>query len=371
MTTVGAHGEGTIGKRRADGRIAVSVMRDGLRLYRMVPAMGDAKAQQRLAQRIRRELVGQSIAGLHPSSQRLAEYLRSWVAGLPDARRKRKPRTIEFYAMIVEQHIARRPIGRIRLDRLTPRHVQAWLDKEPGSERSVHHYHAVLRQALNVAANQRLIPYNPALGVELGEAAEFEGSPLTFPELRALLAVPDRLAALWRLAAITGLRQGELLGLTWEDVDLDAGKVAVVAQLARLNGKWIRSEPKTDRALKRLAIDPDTVEVLWAHRLAQAAERTPAWRYYGMVFVTPKGEPISRSDCLRLFHAACDAAGIERRRFHDLRHTSNRHLEDLGIPENVRKARFGWSSSRMPRHYGGASEAQDREAVTRYAEAIG
>lgn len=371
MKPMGAHGEGGIGKRRLDGRLPVSIVINGQRVYRMIPAMADRREQYRLARAAQRELIDLRRADVNPSGQTLAEWLRSWIRGLPDGRRKLAPRTIEFYSMIVEQRIAPRPIGKIRMDRLTERDVQRWLDAEPGSDRTVYHCRSVLRRALNVAAKQRIIGHNPVLAAEIDDPEDFEGHPLTFDEAKALLAVPDRLSALWRLAIVTGLRQGELLGLGWDDVDLDAGRVTVAAQLQRIAGSWVRVPPKAGRQLPSLAIDTATVAVLQAHRLVQAAERTADWRYWGHVFLTPKGRPIGRSDCLRLFHAACDAAGIERRRFHDLRGSSATLLRALGVDKDTRKARLGHATDAMADHYGKASETLDREAVEKLARAIG
>ncbi|HET7030350.1 MAG TPA: site-specific integrase [Candidatus Limnocylindrales bacterium] len=380
---MGTHGEGGI-TRRKDGRLTARItMPSGRRLERTIPAMKDGKRQRQLAERALRELQDARAADLEPSTQTLEAYLRSWLRGLADARHARvRPRTLEFYTMIAEQHVIP-TLGGIRLDRLGERHVQAWLDQEPGSARSVHHYRAVLRRALNVAVRQRILARNPAIAVELPEAPEFAGDPLTADEARSLLVATagDRLAALWRLAIVSGLRQGELLGLAWDDVDLEAGTVTVTSQLARQadvdakTGKavssWIRVPTKAARSLQVVSIDPATVGVLRAHQRRQAIERRPDWPYWGLVFVTVSGLPLSRAEVLRLFHDACGVAGIRRRRFHDLRGTSAHLLLELGVAEDVRMARLGHATRAMARHYAGASEALDRDAVTKLAEAIG
>src|SRR6185369_1041540 len=117
--------------------------------------------------------------------------------------------------------------------------------------------------------------------------------------------------------------------------------------------------PKADRAIERIAIDRATVDLLRAHKLRQAAERQPGWRYWGLAFVSVHGNPIHRTEALRAFHAACDAAGIARRRMHDLRGTSATLLADLGVEEDVRQARLGHATRAMSRHYAKASERQD------------
>jgi integrase len=373
MATMSEHGRGGI-LRRKDGRLQVRItMPSGRRLSRTIPAMRDGKAQRRLAEKAQRELIDARAADLDPSGQTLAAYLRSWLKGLADARHARvRPRTLEFYTAVIEQHVIP-TLGTIRLDRLGERQVQAWLDAEPGSARSVYHYRAVLRRALNVAVRQRILARNPAIAVELADVPEFAGDPLSVDDARALLVATagDRLAALWRLAIVTGFRQAELLGLGWDDVDLDGGRIALTSQLARAGDAWVRVPPKADRAVGRVSIDDATVAALRAHKLRQAAERRPDWEYWGMLFVTPQGLPIVRSEALRAFHAACDSAGIRRRRFHDMRASSARLLLELGVSEEVRMARLGHATKAMARHYSGASELLDREAVRRLAEAIG
>lgn len=371
MATMGRHGDGGV-TRRPDGRLQVAItLSTGKRLYRYVPRMDDRAAQRRLADKALRDLRDARRLELEPERQTLEAYLRSWLGSLSDARRERvRPRTLEFYTMITEQRII--PVlGGIRLDRLNAAAVQSWLDGQEGSARTIHHCRAVLRRALNIAVRQRILAHNPAVDVELPDADTFEGDPISFDEARAILEATkaDRLHALWRLAIITGYRQGELLGLGWDDVDLDGGFVTISAQLARRDGAWIRVATKTKQK-PRIALDPETVEVLWAHQLRQAAERPADWQFWGLVFVTPAGMPWGRSELLRVFHAACDSAGVRRRRFHDLRHSSSTLLEDLGVDEAIRMHRLGHVTKRMARRYAHGSEAQDRIASELLARAI-
>lgn len=365
MPAVGAHGQGTV-TRRADGRFQVSVtMTGGRRIYRYART-------PREAERVRRQLVEAREADLDPTRQTLAVFLRSWIGGLRDAKRQRvRPRTLDHYAMIVERHIIP-ALGSLPLERLTRRRIQAWLDADPASPRTIRHHHAVLRRALNTAVGDTLTR-NPAIGVELAEA-DYDGSlPLTVDEARRLFAatVDDRLHALWRLAVDTGLREAELLGLGWDDVDLDAGTVTVISQLQRLDGEWVRTPTKAARSLDELSIAGPTVAALRAHKLAQADERRDDWRYFGLVFVTPKGEPYHAADALRRFHAACDAAGIPRRRIHDLRHSSMTLMRELGIAEDVRMARVGHSTKTMARRYAHVRPGEDRVAADTLGEALG
>jgi integrase len=367
MPDVGQHGEGGI-TRRADGRLQVAVtMLDGRRVFRYVPKDRDRARQRRRAEILRRELVAAREFELEPWTQTLGDFLRSWIAGLPDARKPPRARTIEHYRYVVERFLVP-ALGHVRLDRLNPRVVQGWIDGDRTAS-ATHHY-AVLRRALNVAVRQHVIATNPALAVEAPERDDYTGSPLTEAEAKALMRATDRLAPLWRLAIDSGLRESELLGLAWEDIDLDAGTLTLRHQLYRDREGWQLVPPKTRRD-GPIHLAPSTVTALRDHKRKMAAERTPEWRYHGLAFVTPKGDPIGRSDVLRAFHAACDAVGIARRRFHDLRYTSAALLQDAGVTEATRMLRLGHSTTRMARRYAGQSDVLDREAAMTMERVLG
>lgn len=372
MALMGRHGAGSITWRK-DGTAMVSItMPGGKRVYRYTRKHLPHAEAAKQAERIRRELVALREADLDPSRQTVADFLRSWIAGLRDAKNQRvRPRTLEHYELIVERHIIPH-LGRHRLPSLREGHVQHWLDGDAAAARTVHHHRAVLRRALNVAVTRRLIDRNPAIGVELPDATYSGARPLTVGEARAILeaTVDDRFHALWRLAIDSGLRQSELLGLGWDDLDLERGTVTVVAQLQRIAGEWVRTPPKSARDLKTLALDPATVAALGEHQRRMAGERTPQWQYHGLVFPSEKGQPLVNQTVLREWHRACDKAGIPRRRFHDLRHSAATLMRELGIAEDTRMARFGHVTTAMARRYGHASEAQDRDAAERLGRAL-
>jgi len=363
---VGEHGQGGI-TRRTDGRLQVSItMPNGSRVTRYVGKDRDGKRQRRAAEAVLRELIDARERELYPSAQTLGDYLRSWIEGLPDGRKPPRPRTIEHYRYVVERYLVP-TLGHLRLDRLSPRVVQAWVDGD--RSRSATHHFAVLRRALNVARRQQMIADSPALFVEPPRRETFKGSPLTREEALRLLAVLGRLSPLWRLALDSGLRESELLGLSWDDLDLDAGTLTLRVQLYRDREGWQLVEPKTKRD-DPINLAPSTVRALREHRQRMAEERTPEWRYYGLVFVTTKGDPIARSDVLRAFKVACVEAGIPPRRFHDLRGTSLTFLEEEGVSEAVRMRRAGHVTTRMARHYAQARDL-DREAARAIERVIG
>lgn len=372
MGGMGRHGDGGI-TRRKDGRLQVSLtLTTGRRVYRLVPRLTDPKRQAKLAERVRRELVALREAEIDPGGQTVAAFLRSWLSSMSSAATPRiRASTLAFYSIIAEKHLI--PVlGDFRLEDLRERHVQAWLDGLQMSPQYVSHCRAFLRRVLNVAVAQRALERNPAKAVELPPIPRYRARPMSAGEARALLdaTADDRLAALWRLALVTGFRISELLALGWDDVDLERGLVSVRTQLARQHGEWVRTQPKAARDLEDVAIDPATVAMLRSHQERQAAERRDDWPYWGLVFTTVNGYPIDRHAVLYAFRAACDRAGIARRRIHDIRHSNATLLRDLGVSAEARKARLGHTSDKMAARYADASTAQDREAVERLAEAI-
>ena len=361
LPTMGRHGQGTVvpekrGEREAF-RVAVT-MPDGRRLYRR--AWSEEEAQ-----RIRAELLQRRADELRPADQTLEGWLRSWLTSLRDAKRQRvKPRTLDHYELIVERHIIP-ALGSLRLSKLRERHVQEWLDADTGAPRTIHHHRAVLRRALNVAVRQRILDRNPAVGVELPDATGFKPQPLSLAEARALLdaTAGDRLGPLWRLAIDTGLREGELLAIGRDDFDEHAGTVNVRGQLQRRAGAWVITSTKAARTSPVLALSPATAAALARHKARMAAERTAEWRYFGHLFVTSNGEPYHGAEVLKAFKAACRKAKVRERRFHDLRATADTLMAEAGVPEHVRMARLGHSTTRMARHYTAVREVLDREAA--------
>lgn len=367
------YGDGTIIKK-ADGRLRVRVMVGGRPRDVLIPARvvkADPKAAWRLADQKRRQLVAErDSGGIAPLVE---DFLRSWLGRLGRTQEVRY-RTLEGYRSIVELQLIP-AFGAIRIDRPTDRDVQRWIDEHEGSPRTIRNHIAVLRQALEDALRRHLVPRSVGnvadkSAVRLPKPKEYNGDPLTIDEVRKLLdATRDDhpWGALWALGVDAGFREAELLGLSRDDVDLDAGTVTLTVQLGRRNGEWVFTETKRPRKLATIALADSTIETLRKHMVKSAAERDPSWPYFGLLFTTAEGNPIGSSWCLRQFHLACKKAGIRPRRVHDLRGTSATLMRELGVPEDVRMVRLGHSTTAMARHYAQARPGIDRTA----ADALG
>jgi integrase len=215
------------------------------------------------------------------------------------------------------------------LAKLTPQDVQKLINRKLAaglSPRRVQYIHAVLRIALGEAERFGSVARNVAKLVKAPKVDQPEIDPFTPEEARAFIQAiqGERLEALYTLAIATGLRQGELLGLSWSDIKLDCAQLTVRTTLQRIDGEFMFLEPKTARSRRTLALPDMVVEALQAHRGRQLGERLHAgldWQESNLVFTTPTGGPLSDRVVRARFYRILEDAGLRRQRFHDLRHS--------------------------------------------------
>jgi integrase len=301
----------------------------------------------------------------------VGQYLRQWLdtAG----KRSLKASTWRTYDVALRLHIEP-ALGNITLARLTPEHVDTWLaglDLEPKGQRNTLGF---LGRVLDVALDRGYVLRNSARLVEPPRSVHSEPATLAPDQARSLmLAVQgDRLEALWLTALGSGLRQGELLGLRWEDVDLDAAQLRVTYALARVDGAYVLDDPKTARSRRPVALPRFVVASLREHRRRQLEERLAAGGATadGLVFLAPTGRPLNGGWVSHRWRTIATAAGVDMP-FHGLRHSSATILRDMGVPEDVRMSRMGHATVGMARHYGHATEGPDRVAAAALDEALG
>jgi integrase len=135
-----------------------------------------------------------------------------------------------------------------------------------------------------------------------------------------------------------GLRQGEALGLRWDEVDLDMGYIRITKQLQRIHGSPQLVEPKTERSRRTLVMPPMITRSLREHRARQGQEKAAArgrWVETGLVFTTPIGTPLDGTAVTKGFHHLLKQAGLPQRRFHDLRHSCATLLLVQGVSPRV------------------------------------
>ncbi|MER7965315.1 tyrosine-type recombinase/integrase [Streptomyces ardesiacus] len=379
-----ANGEGTITKRK-DGRYqaAAYVYRpDGTRTRRFVYG----KTREEVADKLT-EMQEQTRQGIPAASSTMAfgDYLTYWLAAI--APERLKPATLNSYEGLSRLYI-RPALGKKRLNRLSPADVRRFLsefkssclcclrgaDKERPegkrtccavgrccerrpSARTVQYVHAVLRSALQQAIREELIARNVARIVETPTADRKEVRPLDAGEAKALLktARSHRLYALWLLLVSTGLRRGEVLGLTWSDVDLNAGTLRVRRNVQRIRRELIFGTPKTMRSVRTVSLPQRCVQALTQHRAAQDRERKiagPKWKPAegqpaGLIFTTSTGRVIDPRGLNRMLTILCRDARVPRVRVHDLRHTCASLLLAQGVDARTIMETLGHSTITM------------------------
>ena len=187
---------------------------------------------------------------------KLGEYLERWLND--SVRGSVKAVTFESYEQLVRVHIVP-ALGSIKLKTFSPAHLQGFYRERLDfglSPRSVHYLHALIHKALKQALRWELVPRNVATAVDPPRVHREEIQPLSPTQVRVFLqaAREDRLEALYVLAIYCGLRQGELLGLRWEDIDLEAGTLQVRRTLTAAKGDRVFTAPKTVKSRRNLRL---------------------------------------------------------------------------------------------------------------------
>ncbi|MFD7897435.1 tyrosine-type recombinase/integrase [Streptomyces sp. NPDC059743] len=290
--------------------------------------------------------------------------------------------TIDGYRVAVYHHLIP-GLGAHRLAKLEPEHLERFYKKmqdNGSSAGTAHQVHRTVRAALNEAKRRRHLTDNPATIAKAPRLEEEEVVPYTVEEVQILLEVANRQrnSARWVIALALGLRQGEVLGLKWTDVDFDLG--VLVVHRGRLRPRYqhgcgdrcgrkpgycpqkvnIRRETKDtkSRAGRRpIGVPDELMKLLSKHREEQDRERRLArdlWVEKGYVFTSPTGEALNPNTDHHKWKELLGAAGLRDGRLHDARHTAGTILLILGVPDTVVDAIMGWEpgqSARMRRRY--------------------
>jgi integrase len=298
---------------------------------------------------------------VEPNKLTLGSFLeRQWLPAISTTIRAT---TFSLYDQSVRAHIIP-ALGAVQLRALAAPRLNAFYadllatgrrDGKGGlSTRSVRILHALLHRALRDAVRWGLVERNVAELADPPAVRSKEAAVWSPEQTRAFLDSQrdDRLIALWRLEAATGLRRGEICGLRWSDVELADGHLRVAQTLVEVNYKLMFSEPKTDAGKRRLALDPATVAGLKAHRARQATERLSWGALWtgadaNLVFTKEDGSPIHPERLTRWFDQRVTATNLPRITFHGLRHSYVTMLLRGGQPVRAVSARVGHASANV------------------------
>ena len=328
------NGEGSIGRRK-----------DGLYMARYTVQTATGTKRKTLYGKTRSEVSAKLSKALtdreggltyDAGKQTVEEYLARWLSN--SVRDTVRQRTYERYESIVRVHLAP-AIGKVKLKALTPDHVRGLYRKKLDgglAPRTVLHIHRTLSKALKQATDDGLIPRNAAAPVKPPRPSREEIRPLNREQVRALFeaAREDRLEALYLVAVTAGLRRGELQGLKWEDLDLEAGTLQVQRTLSEPKGGYVFEAPKSGKG-RNVRLTRKAMAALREHRKRQLEERMQKaglWREQGLVFPSAVGTPLWGGNLNRAFKTLLKRAGLLHSfRFHDLRHTCATLLLRQGV----------------------------------------
>jgi integrase len=339
--------------------------------------------QRKLTEALREQQTG----GIVPMQRdSLGAFLKRFPAQLRAAGRSAK--TISSYEWIIRTYID--PVlGRIPLTQLRQTHINDFMERklEAGlSARTVAYCHAIIRSALSRAVKDGLVSRNAAKSAT--PPAQRRGSsiePLSVEDARRFLdAVKDsRWEALYSAAIALGLREGEALGLEWTGINMDAGTLTVTQTVKRIPGAAKRTPgaglllekvAKTPKSLRTLELPSFAVRSLIAHKATQAMDRALAgerWQEHGLVFPSTIGKPMEPRNLLRHFHKTLEKLAIERRRFHDLRHTAASLMLAQGATLHEVAKILGHTTTRLTEDlYGHIYKAAKREIAMRMDQAL-
>jgi integrase len=319
-------GEGSI-YRRSDGRwVAVLDLgwRDGKRTRKYLYGRTRDQVAQRLARALAQQQQGYEFA-----NERLTveQFLGRWLEAKQGTVR---PGTWARYEELVRLHVNPK-IGRHRLVRLKPEQLQQCYAELQASRSpaTVLKVHRMLHNAFKLAVRWGAMPQNTTELVIAPAVQRHEFDTFTVEQARSFRKVVqgDRLEALYVLAITTGMRQGELLGLHWQDVDLERRRLQLIRQL------------KTRQSRRAVLLPELAATALVDHRDRQAVEREQQgvlWEDHGLVFPSTVGRPLNPENLRqRGFFPLLDRAGLPRIRFHDLRHSCATLLLGEGVHPKI------------------------------------
>lgn len=357
------------------GRVTVGVRDDGRPDRRHVRGKTEAIVTRKVRELERRRDEGNVRKPGKPWT--VEAWLWHWLETI--AAPSLSENAFDAYRVAVEKHLVP-GIGAHRLDKLEPEHLEklyAKMIKKGSRPGRAHQVHRTVRTALGEAYRRRYVTRNVAALARPPRVDDDEIEPYSVDEVRRILeaASKSRNSTRWAIALALGLRQGEVLGLRWDDVDLDAGVLRVRRSRLRpkyqhgCNGKCGRkagycpqreaTRPPTagtkSRAGRRMVGMPaELAELLRQHREEQDRERRTArqlWTEGGWVFTKPNGEPLNPNTDYREWKQLLRDAGIRDGRLHDARHTAATVLLILGVPERAVMGLMGWSTTAMAARY--------------------
>ncbi len=278
----------------------------------------------------------------------LSKFLDDWLIVVKTSVR---PNTLDQYSQIAQHHI-KPSLGNILLRDLTPHQVQMLYTsklEEGTSPRTTRLIHSVLHAALNHALKLGLVIRNVSDAVTLPKVPRKEMKTLDDYQVRQLIQATEspQMEVLFWVAVTTGLRQGEILGLKWSDLDWQSKRLHIQRQVQRIKGKGlVFCEPKSASGRRMIVLGQSTIEKLREYKRDQETTRIHVgskWKDNDLIFPSPYGEPLDSTIVVKAYKRSLKAAGLPEIRFHDLRHTAATLMLQQGINPKIVQERLGHS----------------------------
>ncbi|WMI32978.1 tyrosine integrase [Arthrobacter phage PeggyLeg03] len=395
-------GEGTAPRQLPDGRwrAELTLGKDAAGKRKRLVVYADTKRQcaADLRTAVKNRDNGVLVDGKAPT---LGEWMHHWVENIAPVKvtggKGCRPRTLVGYRSYIRTWVDTSPVAKVRLDKLTPEHLEQIYKPMRAANRSettVSQLHRILSRALTVAVRRGRAGFNPAQRMDAPQPADFDPDVLTPDDAKKLrvAAEQDPDGARWLVALALGLRQGEALGLAWDKIDLDAKQLHVHRELTsipwqhgcpeseadpdakrpcgrradhckqRHSGGRFVTTPKSDAGKRTLSLPDQLVDVLRTHgerQLRIRAEEGRRWKGFvsanaqalELVFCQRNGNALQSSADWLAWKAFLKAAGVPPVRVHDARHTAATLLLLMGVDGRVVMDMMGWSTASMLKRY--------------------
>lgn len=289
---------------------------------------------------------------IEPSKTPYKEFMESW---LKDKKTNVKKSTYSNYEYLVEKFIDEN-LGDIELQKITPRDIQSLYNDLKESNRlsseNIRKIHTIINDSLNKAYKWGMISKNPASLVDAPKVIKKEVEVWNQEEINCFLkhAKSSRYYHAFLLALTTGMRQGEILGLRWKDIDEENQTISIVQTLSH-KGQELSVGAKTESSNRHISIDSQTLMQILKVKPKQKEEMMLNRPVYNdsndLVVRTSTGAPLSPRNLLRTFYSIIKKAGVKNIRFHDLRHTHASLLLKQGVNPKIVSERLGHANVRI------------------------
>lgn len=356
-------GEGSI-YQRADGRWVASLSLEGRR--RTVYGATRKEAAGKLA-----ALKRQAGAGTLPTPGRrtVADLVAAWLEAVSP---RLKPRTVHDYRQEMELHVLP-ALGRVRLSQVSPDRIQSLYAtvQRRGHHRLAQRLHCRLHRMFRLAVVWGWMADNPCDKVLRPQYQAPRREVWTREELAAFLAGTDShwLAPLWTLLLTSGCRLGEMLALTWDDVQGNSISISKAGQYIR--GEWVVTPPKTRAGTRTISLPPEGTAALRRQKVQQLQRRLragPTWTDSRLVFTGEAGQPLQGSTVARALRRECRRLALPEVTPHGLRHLHASLLLREGLPLPEVSRRLGHAHSGITASIYSHAIGQDDSAATRAIE---